>query len=80
MINSSTTVDNLIIKRIVGTAIESAVGHADPIGEPGVEGIPLGPKVHAGEPGPDPFKHKHSFGDKDYITFHLSGTIKIEVE
>lgn len=79
MHNISTTVDNLIIKRIVDTAIENAVGHADPIGEQGVEGVPLGPKVHAGDPGLDLFKHILSLGDKDYITFHLSGTIKIEV-
>lgn len=38
----STTVDNLIIRRIVGTAIENAVGYADPIGEQGVEC----PQVH----------------------------------
>lgn len=80
MSNISTTVDNLIVKRIVGTAIENAVGHADPIGEPGVKGIPIGPKVHAGDPGPDPFKYKPSLEDKDYIVFHLSGTIKFEVE
>lgn len=80
MSNILTTIDNLIIKRIVGTAIENAVGHADPIGEQGVKGVPIGPKVHAGDPGPDPFKHKLSLGGKDYITFHLNGTIKFEVE
>lgn len=71
MSNISTTIDNLVIRRIVGTAIKNAIGHADPVGEQGVEGAPLGP---------DPFKHKLSLGDKDYITFHLSGTLKIEVE
>lgn len=76
MSNISTTIDNLIIKRIVSTAVE----HADPVGEQGVEGVPLGSKVRAGDPGSNPFKHKLSLGDKDYITFHLSGTIKIEVE
>lgn len=83
MHNISTTVDNLIIKRIVSTAAENAenvIGHADPIGEQGVKGVPIGPKVHAGDPGPDPFKLKFSLGDKDYITFHLNGTIKSEVE
>lgn len=71
---------NILDTILINALVKDAAGHADPIGEQSVEGVSLGPKVRAGDPGPDPFKHKLSLGDNEYITFHLSGTIKIEVE
>lgn len=71
MSNFSTACVNLLVEVDIGTAIENAIGHADPIGEQGTPGVPLGLKIHASDPNTDPFKCKLSIGSNDYITFHL---------